>query len=132
MKFEGIVLTLLGVFYGLMGAVYWLWSKDVTGGVMLVGALTLGLLPGLYLLWWYRRSGKRLRTEDRQDATIEEGAGVISSFPDSSIWPFIFAMGCFMGVLALVFGTWFAFPAIALGVMAMAGFTAESRRGGDI
>jgi hypothetical protein len=37
-----------------------------------------------------------------------------------------------MGVLALVFGTWFAFPAIALGVMAMAGFTAESRRGGDI
>jgi hypothetical protein len=132
MKFESLVLLLLGIFYGIMGGVYWIWSRDVTGGVMLAGALLLGLLPGLYLMWWYRHTGKRKRLEDRQDATIEEGAGVIEAFPDNSIWPFVFASGCFFGVLALVFGTWFAVPAIGLGVVAMAGFTSESRRGGTV
>jgi hypothetical protein len=132
MKFESLVLILLGIFYGIIGAVYWVWSRDVTGAVLLVGGLLLGLLPGLYLMWWYRHSGKKPRLEDKEDATIEEGAGVIEAFPSSSIWPFVFASGCFFGVLALVFGTWFAVPGIGLGIFAMAGFTAESRRGGTV
>jgi hypothetical protein len=132
MKLESLGLLLVGLFYGLVGAVYWVWSRDVTGSVMLVGALLLGLLPGFYLFWWYRHAGKKDRLEDRDDATIEEGAGVIDAFPSTSIWPFVFAMGCMFGVLALVFGTWFAVPGIGLGLGAMAGFTAESRRGGTV
>jgi Cytochrome c oxidase subunit IV len=132
MRFESWVLILLGVFYGIIGGVYWVWSRDATGGVLLVGGLLLGLLPGLYLLWWYRHSGKKPRLEDDPNASIEQGAGVIDAFPDRSIWPFVFASGCFFGVLALVFGTWFAVPGIGLGLLAMAGFTAESRRGGAV
>ena len=132
MKKESILFLFLGVFWGLMGVVYWFWSRDVTGAVMLAGSVFLGLIPGLYLYYWYRRSGYHLRAEDRPDASIEEGAGVIDAFPDNSMWPMIFAIGCMFGVLALVFGTWLAIPAIAFGLSAMIGFTAESRRGGTI
>ena len=38
------------------------------------------------------------RVEDREDASIEEGAGEINSFPGSSIWPFVLGMGAFLTV----------------------------------
>ncbi len=70
--------------------------------------------------------------EDRQDATIEDGAGVISSFPGSSIWPFVLGMGAFLTVLALVFGAWLILIGIPLILTAATGVTAESRRGGHV
>jgi len=131
MKQESILLLLLGLFFGLIGAVYWGWGHDDGGGIMLLGAFLLGMLPGLYYYWWYRRSGGN-RPEDRDDATIAEGAGVIDSFPSTSIWPFVLGMGCWVMVLALVFGTWFAVPGVALLAAALAGAAAESRRGGNV
>ncbi len=131
LKTESLILLGLGVFFGFMGAVYWLWGHEDGGGVMLLGSFLLGMLPGFYYLWWYRRTGGN-RPEDRDDATIQEGAGVIDSFPSTSIWPFVLGIGCFSMVLALVFGVWFAVPGIALLVAAFVGVTAESRRGGDV
>ena len=131
LKQESLILLLLGLFFGIMGAVYWIWSGEDGGGVMLLGAFLLGMLPGFYYLWWYRRT-KGNRPEDRDDATVADGAGVVDSFPSSSIWPFVFGMGCFFAVLALTFGNWFGVPAGGLLIWAMAGFTAESRRGGNV
>ena len=131
MKQESVILLFLGIFFGLMGGVYWFWGHEDGGGVMLVGALFLGLLPGLYYFWWYRRSGGN-RPEDRDDATIADGAGVVDSFPSTSIWPFVLGMGCVTRVLALVFGTWLAVPGVALILSALIGATAESRRGGTV
>ena len=131
LKQESIILLLLGLFFGLIGAVYWSWGHEDGGGIMLLGAFLLGMLPGLYYLWWYRRT-KGNRPEDRADATIAEGAGVVDSFPSTSIWPFVLGIGCFMSVMALGFGTWFAVPAAALLIAAFAGATAESRRGGNV
>jgi hypothetical protein len=131
MKQESVILLLLGAFFGLIGAVYWGWGHDDGGGIMLLGAFLLGMLPGLYYYWWYRRSGGD-RPEDREDATVADGAGVVDSFPSTSIWPFVLGMGCFSMVLALVFGIWFAVPGVALLVTAFTGATAESRRGGDV
>ena len=71
----------------------------------------------------------RQRASDRDDATIGDGAGVVETFPGSSIWPFTLGMGCFCGGLALVFGTWFALPAAGLIVWALLGVVLESRRG---
>ncbi len=57
---------------------------------MLVGTCTLGFLPGSYYFYWHRRMGQRV--EDRDDASIAEGAGDINSFPappsglSSSAW----------------------------------------------
>jgi len=131
LKQESLILLGLGVFFGLMGIVYWMWGHEDGGGVMLLGSFLLGMLPGFYYLWWYRRTGGN-RPEDREDATIQEGAGVVDSFPSTSIWPFVLGLGCFSMVLALVFGAWFAVPAIGLLVAAFVGVTAESRRGGDV
>ena len=131
LKQESLVLLFLGLFFGLMGAVYWFWGHEDGGGVMLMGALFLGLLPGLYYYWWYRRSGGN-RPEDRDDASIADGAGVVNSFPSTSIWPFVLGAGCFSMVLALVFGSWLALPGVALMLSALIGATAESRRGGTV
>ena len=130
MKIEALFLIGVGIFFGIVGAVYWFTSYEDGGTMMLVGTCLLGLVPGSYYLFWPRKMGNRL--EDRDDATIEEGAGVISSFPGSSIWPFVLGMGAFMTVLAFAFGIWFIFPAVGLIITALIGVTAESRRGGNV
>jgi Cytochrome c oxidase subunit IV len=129
MRIEALFLLFLGVFFGLVGLVYWFWSYEDGGGVMLLGATLLGFLPGSYYWYWHRRMGNRL--EDR-DAEIAEGAGEIDSFPNSSIWPFVMGMGAFTTVLGLVFGIWFLFLGIPLILTALTGVTAESRRGGHV
>jgi Cytochrome c oxidase subunit IV len=128
-RVEALFLLFLGAFFGLVGLVYWFWSYEDGGGVMLLGATLLGFLPGSYYFFWHRRMGNRL--EDR-DAEIAEGAGEIDSFPSSSIWPFVMGMGAFTTVLGLVFGIWFLFLGIPLILTALTGVTAESRRGGRV
>jgi hypothetical protein len=145
MKIEGLFLVGVGVFFGCVGLIYWFLSYDDGGGLMLLGTCLLGLVPGLFYFYWHRRFlGSKYffwgkldrvvgeRPEDRPDATIESGAGIISTFPGSSIWPFILGMGAFVLVLALVFGTWLLPPGVALIVSALIGVTAESRRGGHV
>jgi ABC-type antimicrobial peptide transport system permease subunit len=129
MRIEALFLLFLGAFFGLVGLVYWFWSYEDGGGVMLLGATLLGFLPGSYYYFWHRRMGNRL--EDR-DAEIAEGAGEIDSFPSSSIWPFVMGMGAFTTVLGLVFGIWFLFLGVPLILTALTGVTAESRRGGHV
>jgi len=129
-KIEAMFLLFLGVFFGLVGLVYWFWSYEDGGTMMLAGTSALGFLPGSYYLFWHRRMGKRV--EDRDDATVADGAGVIDSFPGSSIWPFVMGMGAFLSVLALVFGMWLMLVSVPLILSALVGVTAESRRGGHV
>jgi len=130
MRVEATILLFLGVFFGIVGIVYWFWSYEDAGTAMLVGTCTLGFLPGSYYFFWHRRMGQRV--EDREDASIAEGAGDINSFPSSSIWPFVMGMGAFVTLISLVFGIWLIFPGISLIITALVGVTAESRRGGHI
>jgi hypothetical protein len=130
MRVEATILLFLGVFFGIVGIVYWFWSYEDAGTAMLVGTCTLGFLPGSYYLFWHRRMGQRV--EDRDDASIAEGAGDINSFPSSSIWPFVMGMGAFVTLISLVFGIWLIFPGISLIITALVGVTAESRRGGHV
>jgi hypothetical protein len=117
-----------GLFFGAIFVVYWFWSKEEAGSVMLFGGMLMGFLPGSYYYYWSRRM--KPRAEDRSDATVEEGAGVIAAFPGSSIFPFTLGMGCFLIGLSLAFGSWLALPGIGLMFWAFLGATAESRRGG--
>ena len=130
MRVEATILLFLGVFFGIVGIVYWFWSYEDAGTAMLVGTCTLGFLPGSYYFFWHRRMGQRV--EDREDASIAEGAGDINSFPSSSIWPFVMGMGAFVTLISLVFGIWLIFPGISLIITALVGVTAESRRGGHV
>ncbi len=130
MKIESHILLTLGIFFGIITLVYWFWSYEDAGTMMLLGSCLLGFLPGGYYFFWHRRMKARL--EDTPDASIAEGAGPIDSFPGSSIWPFVLGMGAFFSALALVFGMWLMLPGATLIVTALIGVTAESRRGGNI
>jgi hypothetical protein len=130
MKTESFILLVIGIFFAIIGAIYWFTSYEQAGTLMLIGSALLGLLPGGYYYYWYRKMGQR--PEDNPDATIASGAGVISSFPGSSIWPFVLASGAFFIGLTFVFGIWFAPVALALVVSALIGATVESRRGGHV
>ena len=130
MKVESLILLGIGIFFGIIAVIYWFTSYEDAGTMMLFGSFLLGLLPGSYYYFWHRRMGKRL--EDRDDASIEEGAGTIASFPGSSIWPFVLGMGAFLTVLSFVFGIWLILPGAGVIVTALIGVTAESRRGGTV
>ena len=130
MKAEAKIMLGLGLFFGLMVAVYWNWGHENAGSVMMFSGMLLGFLPGSYYYWWSRRM--RARPEDNPNATPSQGAGVVGAFPGTSIWPFTMGMGAFFVVLALVFGIWFLVPGLALVVWALFGGTAESRRGGKV
>ena len=130
MRVEAKLLLGLGVFFGLMCAVYWNWSLENAGGVMMFAGMLLGFLPGGYFWWWSRRM--KARPEDDPQATPAQGAGVVGAFPGTSIWPFTLGMGAFFSVLALVFGIWFLVPGLGLVFWAVIGGTSEGRRGGHV
>ena len=127
MKIEARILLILGLFFAIMGTVYWIWSGENAGGMMIVAGGALGFLPGSYYYWWSRRMP--VRPEDR-DGDITEGAGFVGAFPGTSIFPFTLGVGAFFAVLSLVFGFWLMIPGLGLIVWAAIGGVAESRRGG--
>ena len=130
MKVEAKILLGLGLFFGVMVAFYWSFSNENAGSVMMFSGMLLGFLPGSYYYYWSRRM--KARPEDDPQATQAQGAGVVGSFPGTSIWPFTLGMGAFFVVLALVFGIWFLVPGLALVAWALVGGTAEGRRGGHV
>jgi hypothetical protein len=130
MKVSGAFLAIIGIFFGIVGLFYWFTSYEDAGFVMLMGSALLGLLPGGYYLWWSRRM--RPLESDEPDAVVSDGAGVIDSFPGSSIWPFLLGMGALFATLTFIFGLWLAPIAAALGLSAVIGGVIESRRGGTV
>jgi hypothetical protein len=142
-KVESSFLLGVATFFGIIAISYWFTAYEDGGATMLVGVTALGFLPGSYYYFWHRRfKGYKYffwgrldrvvgtRPEDRADATIADGAGVISSFPGSSVWPFCLGAGAFTLLLAFVFGAWLGLVGLSLILTALVGVTAESRRGG--
>jgi len=130
MRVDGWFLAGIGVFFGVIGVIYWLTSYEDAGFLMLMGSMLLGLLPGSYYLWWSFKM--KPQPDDDPNAEIPEGAGTIESFPGSSIWPFVLGMGAMFTVLTFVFGLWLAPIGGALILSAAIGGTMESRRGGAV
>jgi hypothetical protein len=128
MKVYGLFLAGIGVFFGVIGLIYWFSSYEDGGFLMLIGSALLGLFPGSYYLWWSTR--QKPQADDDPSADMAEGAGAVESFPGSSIWPFILGMGALFTVLTFVFGLWLAPLGAALILSGAIGATVESRRGG--
>ena len=55
MRVNGLILTVIGVFFGIVAVFYWFTSYEDAGFLMLIGSALLGLLPGGYYLWWSSR-----------------------------------------------------------------------------
>lgn len=122
----------LGVtgFFGLVDIVYFFWSHEKAGSVMLILTVFLGFLPGTYLFWWGNQM--KPRPEDLPHASQEDGAGTIGAFPTSSIWPFVMGLGLAFTALGFVFGIWWGILGFGIVVSALLGYTMETRRGGDV
>lgn len=121
---------MIGSFFFVIMVIYFLWSGEAGGSIMLFAAAGLGIMPGLYMAWWARRMLPR--PEDRSDATLQEGSGAVGAFPSNTIWPFVFGMGAGLTGLGLVFGAWLAVAGLAFIVSTAINVTLDSRRGGTI
>jgi hypothetical protein len=130
MRIDGLFLAIIGVFFAIIGIVYWFTSYEDAGFLMLIGSALLGLMPGAYYLWWSKRM--KPLDGDIDDASMADGAGVIDSFPASSIWPFLLGMAALFATMTFIFGLWLAPIALALGLSAVIGGVVESRRGGTV
>jgi hypothetical protein len=130
MKVNGAFLAIIGAFFGIIAVIYWFLAYEDAGFLMLIGSCLLGILPGAYYLWWAKRMTPL--EGDEPEATVADGAGVIDSFPGSSIWPFLLGMAALFATLTFIFGLWLAPIAAALGLSAIIGAVAESRRGGTV
>ena len=128
MRVNGLFLSGIGLFFGIIGVIYWFFSYEDGGFAMLIVTALLGLGPGGYYLWWSRRM--KPRADDDPEGDLAEGAGTVEAFPSSSIWPFVLGMGALFTVLTFVFGLWLAPIGATLILGGAIGGTVESRRGG--
>jgi hypothetical protein len=125
-KHEWMLALGASFFLALIAVVYYAWSGETSGSVMLVfGCLAYALLGGFLLLVFLRRHHAP-RPEDEPDATMEEGAGEIAFFPHNSIWPVALGLSAISLAIGLAFGKWFwAIGAILL-LGTIIGFAVEA------
>lgn len=130
MRSERSIYLGIGVFFFAVMVIYFLWSGEAGGTIMLFAAAGLGIMPGLWLGWWVHRM--QPRPEDRDDATLSDGSGAVGAFPSNTIWPFVMGIGVALTALGLVFGAWTAVVGIGFIVSTVLNVSLESRRGGTI
>lgn len=125
MRTEGLIFAATGAFFAVVTAVYWFTSYEEAGSTMLLLTVGLGLIPGVWLLWWARRMDPR--PEDRPDADIEDGTGALGSFPGATAWPVTLAFGAVLAANGMAFGIWPALPGFVLMVVAGCGAILSGR-----
>jgi cytochrome c oxidase subunit IV len=125
MRTEARIFFGVTAFFVVIGAIYWFTSYEDAGSVMLVACAGLGILTGVYLAWQGRRVG--LRPEDREDASVRDGAGPVGEFATASIWPVAVAGGATVMALGLVLGEAVFLLGGALFLVAVAGMIRETR-----
>ena len=123
MKVEGLLFSLLSVFFFMVTLVYYLLSHDPTGttALGLTGGLTF--IIGFYLM--FTASRMEARPEDRPDAEISEGSGEIGFFPPHSWWPIALAGAFTLVGSGLVFGAFLIVIGFFAICIAVVGFTFE-------
>jgi Cytochrome c oxidase subunit IV len=126
-KVEGMVFSVMTVFFVATTPIYWFMSEDPTGTTAL--ALTFGLsaLVSFYLLYTSRKVHPR--PEDRKDGEIEEMAGEYGFYSPHSWWPLACAGSAAIVFLGLVFAWWLFIIGVALGTAAVLGMVFEYYRG---
>jgi hypothetical protein len=115
----------LTVFLAVIGTVYWLTSYEDTGSVMLAAGALMGVVAGASI--WFRARNTPVRLEDRDDATIEDGAGAVDVFPTQSIWPFAVGLSGAVCASGFAFGAWLVAIGLGAFILAVIGYVLEAR-----
>jgi len=124
-KVSGFVFAGIGGFFAAITVLYWFTSYEDAGTTLLaVSVLFAALLATFLLLVGWRRPAP---PEDRGDADTAEGAGDMGTYPSSSVWPLVIAVGAVATALGVVLSGWLALPGLALLGGAIVGLARESR-----
>jgi len=91
MKVESYVLLFVGFFFGIVGALYWLWSHEDAGKRHAARDVPARQRPWFLLPLVVAADAPR--PSDDPEASLEDGAGVVGAFPGSSVWPFVLGVG---------------------------------------
>ena len=126
MRGEWFLALCTAVFLVITGVIYWVWSGEVSGTVMLFfGGIAYALIFAFTLVVFFRR--KRIpRPEDRKDAEVEDGEGEVAFFPGNSIWPVAMGTGAIGLAIGAAYGKWFWAIGGILMLGALIGFAVEA------
>ncbi len=128
MKVEQGVFWFIAIFFALVTPAYWFITHEIAGTFVLGFSALLGGLIAGYLALTARTFDAR--PEDREDAEVYEGAGVMGFYPSSSIWPFWSAV-----VLSVIFlgpalhQAWISLIGVGIGIWALSGWMLQYYRG---
>lgn len=119
------VLLSAATFTGTIAVIYWFWSYEVAGTILL-GLMTVAL--GFAATMVTLRSRREAPPPgDYPNLGPEDVAGQIVEFSEGSPWPIILAVGFALGVTGLVYGWWLVFPGAILVIAALLGLMWDTR-----
>ena len=125
MKSEASIFIGATAFFVVIGLVYWFTSYEHAGSIMLAASALMGLVAGGSI--WLLSRHADVRPEDRDDATIADGAGPVGVFATSSIWPFAVGLSAAVFASGFAFGVWLVMVGGAGLVLSILGYVLEAR-----
>ena len=127
MKIEGLLFAMGAVFYAVIAAIYWYFSRDQIGTTALALTGALAFLVAFYALYTSKRVYPR--PEDRLDAEVEEADPEYGFFSPHSWWPLVLGFSTMVIVFGLIFAVWLIVLGVFVLFVALIGWMFEYYRG---
>jgi len=103
----------VGVYFVVIGALYWAVGGDPAGAsVVLMATAFGGLIAGW--IWDWRRHHRLPRPEDVGDADAADAVGAVGVYPTASLRPLALAVGMSAAALGVVLGSWMLLAGVAI------------------
>ena len=125
MRTEAAVFLGVTAFFVVIGVIYWFASYEEAGAVMLAASAIMGLVAGGSI--WFLSRHAPVRAEDRDDATILDGAGPVDVFPLHSVWPFAVGLSAALFASGFAFGLWLVLIGGGALAISLIGYVREVR-----
>ena len=129
MKTSWVLFLGIGIFYGIIAAVYASIGGDPAGIACLILSSALALLVSFYV-WFTQKKIGAVLPEDNLEAEIADGAGELGFYSPHSWWPLAVASFIIMAGLGLIIGWWLTAIAAGLLILSIIGFVTEYEKPG--
>lgn len=127
MKYAGILFAAGTVFFGVVGTIYAVWSRDWIGGTALIFTGFMTALIAFYTLYTAKRLDNR--PEDDMQANQDEAAPDYGFYSPHSWWPLPMGFSAMLVALGLIFATWLLIAGVIFLMMSIVGLVFEYYRG---
>jgi cytochrome c oxidase subunit IV len=124
MTVEVRLFGLMTVFFAVAGVVYYVWSEEWAGTVLLVLSSGLAGMTGGYLFLQARLE----RNLSAEAGELGEAGGEHEYLPHSSPWPLELGFGSTISLVGLVLGRPVVLAGLAICAHALYGWLSQSRR----